>query len=88
MGIENLIPFFLGAIVLITVPGIDTISIITRSISQGQTIGIYSAIGICCGVFVHTSMAAFGLSAIVAASAVFYSIIKYAGAAYLVYLGI
>lgn len=88
MGIENLAAFFFAAIALIAVPGIDTFYILNRSITHGRKTGIYSAVGISCGIFVHTSLAAFGLSAIIATSALLYSIIKYAGAAYLIYLGI
>lgn len=88
MGIENLATFALAAIALITVPGIDTFYIMNHSITQGKKTGVYSAFGICCGIFVHTSVAAFGLSAIIAASAMLYSIVKYVGAAYLIYLGI
>lgn len=88
MGIENLPAFFFASVVLILSPGIDTIYVVSRSISQGRLVGIISAAGITCGLFIHTAMAAFGLSAIIATSALLYSIVKYAGAAYLIFLGI
>ena len=60
----------------------------TRSIAQGKKAGIASAFGIHTGILTHTIVAAIGLSAIVAASAITFSIIKYAGAIYLLYLAI
>ena len=88
MGLENLDTFVIVAIAIITVPGVDTFYILNYSIAQGKKTGIYSAFGVCLGILVHTSVAAFGLSAIIASSAILYSIVKYAGAAYLIFLGI
>lgn len=86
-GIENLPAFILAATVVVISPGVDTIMVLTRSISNGKTAGFYSAIGVCIGLLVHTSAATFGLSVILAKSAFAYSLIKYLGAAYLLYLG-
>jgi len=57
-------------------------------VSQGRLAGLVSAAGVCSGILVHTGFAAVGLSAILARSAVAFSVVKYAGAAYLVYLGV
>lgn len=86
-GIENLSAFILTAIIVVVSPGVDTIMVLTRSISNGKIAGFYSAIGVCIGLLVHTCAATFGLSMILAKSAFAYSLIKYLGAAYLMYLG-
>src|SRR3979411_1164919 len=79
-----------GAIVLgfVFIPGPATLLTVTRAVSSGARVGIATGAGIAAGDVVHTFMAIVGISAIVAASAVLFSIIKYIGAAYLVYLGI
>lgn len=87
-GIINLPAFILAGILLNLTPGADTMYILGRSISQGRKAGIYSALGIVTGVLFHTTFAAFGLSLIVARSAMAFNLIKYAGAVYLAYLGI
>jgi threonine/homoserine/homoserine lactone efflux protein len=69
-------------------PGNDMIYVFSRSISQGSTAGYYSAIGIFVGCFVHIAAAIFGLSAIMAGDPFLFELIKYAGAAYLFYIGI
>jgi threonine/homoserine/homoserine lactone efflux protein len=88
MGIENFWVFLSAGIILNLTPGQDTLYIIGQSISQGQKAGILSALGIGTGSIVHTLAAALGLSAILTSSAVMFQVIKYLGAAYLVYLGI
>ncbi len=80
--------FSLASIILALTPGPDMLYIATRSMAQGRSAGIVSALGVHSGVLVHTLAAAFGLSAIIVASATAFSIIKYAGAAYLIYLGL
>jgi len=69
-------------------PGSDTMYILSRSISQGKKAGILSALGIATGALAHCIFAALGLSIILAKSALAFEIVKYAGAAYLIYLGI
>lgn len=88
MGIINFTSFILASFVFILSPGIDTIFVLNKSILQGKKAGIYATLGICTGVLVHTTLAAFGLSLLLAKSALAFSMIKYLGAAYLVYLGI
>ncbi|WP_428912255.1 LysE family translocator [Niallia sp. Krafla_26] len=87
-GIHNFEVFLVLAILLNLTPGTDTMYIVSRSISQGRTAGMYSALGISAGVVAHTFLAAFGLSVILMQSAFLFNLIKIAGAIYLTYLGI
>jgi threonine/homoserine/homoserine lactone efflux protein len=87
-GIENYIGFIVAGILLNLTPGTDTMYILTRSITQGRRAGIYSVLGITSGGLIHTTFAAFCLSIILAKSALAFSIVKYIGVTYLVYLGI
>ena len=87
-GIENYVGFILAGILLNLTPGADTMYILTRSISQGRRAGYYSVLGIGTGALIHTTLASFGLSIILAKSALAFNLIKYMGVAYLVYLGI
>lgn len=86
-GIIHPETFLLTSILLNLTPGNDTIFILSRSIGQGRKAGIISALGIGTGSIVHTTLAAFGLSIIIAKSILLFSIIKYAGAIYLLYIG-
>lgn len=88
MGLENFLTFVITALIFIMTPGIDTVFILNKSIGQGKKAGIYSTLGINTGILVHTLFAALGLSLIIAKSAIAFAIIKYLGAAYLIYLGI
>jgi RhtB (resistance to homoserine/threonine) family protein len=81
-------PLFLLAVMLLNItPGPDTAFIVARSVSQGRRAGFVSVLGISAGCVVHTMATAFGLTAILAASAAAFTIIKILGAAYLIYLG-
>jgi threonine/homoserine/homoserine lactone efflux protein len=84
----NIETFFLAAVIVVVTPGIDTIMVLTRSISNGRKAGLYSALGVGLGLLVHTCAAGFGLSAVIAKSAFAFHFIKYLGAAYLFYVGI
>lgn len=88
VGIENLGGFIIAAIIVVTTPGIDTIMVLTRSISKGRTAGLYSALGVSLGLIFHTCAVTFGLSLIIAKSAIAFGIIKYLGAGYLIYIGL
>ena len=82
-------PLFLHtAVTLNLYPGPDTLYILGRSAAQGRAAGVISAVGIGVGAVIHTLLGAAGLTALVAASATAYQIVKWAGAAYLVYLGL
>lgn len=84
----NLALFVAASLALIATPGQDNIYILTRGVAQGRPAALVSAWGVCAGLLVHTAFAALGLSAILASSALAFSVVKYAGAAYLVYLGL
>ncbi|HYE53563.1 MAG TPA: LysE family translocator [Chitinophagaceae bacterium] len=88
MDINNFWVFALAALMLNLTPGNDMIYVATRSTGQGVKAGIVSALGITAGCMGHIFAAVIGLSAILAKSALAFDIIKYLGAAYLVYLGI
>jgi RhtB (resistance to homoserine/threonine) family protein len=80
--------FLILSLFVVMSPGIDTALITKRTISDGRTDGYKMALGITAGSLVHTFAAAFGLSAILMQSAAAFEIIKYAGAIYLIYLGV
>src|SRR5688500_8710178 len=86
-GIINFETFILTGILLNLTPGNDTIFILSRSIAQGKKAGIMSVLGISTGSIIHTTLAAFGLSIIIAKSILVFNVIKYVGAAYLFYIG-
>ncbi|AKB61464.1 LysE family translocator [Methanosarcina mazei] len=83
---SQLIYFIAASAALTFLPGPDILFVLTQSISQGKIAGIATATGLCTGILVHTSAAAFGISALVYKSALAFEIVKYAGAAYLLYL--
>jgi RhtB (resistance to homoserine/threonine) family protein len=87
-GIVQFETFLLTGILLNLTPGNDTIFILSKSIGQGKKAGIVSSAGIATGNLIHTVLAAFGLSIIVAKSLVIFNIIKFLGVAYLIFLGI
>lgn len=77
-----------ASLALILTPGQDMLYVATRSLAQGRMAGLFSAVGVCCGILVHTALAALGVGAILQASEGLFFALKLAGAAYLVYLGI
>ncbi|MFM0498870.1 LysE family translocator [Paraburkholderia caffeinilytica] len=81
--------FFVVAVFLLNVtPGPDTAYIVGRSVAQGRGAGLMSALGISAGCCVHSLACAFGLTALLAASATAFTVIKFVGAIYLIYLGV
>jgi threonine/homoserine/homoserine lactone efflux protein len=80
--------FVPAALLLLVVPGPAVLYIVTQSVSRGRRAGLVSMLGVQTGGLVHVAAAAVGLSALLASSAVAFSVVKYAGAAYLVFLGI
>ncbi len=78
---------FIGAAVALNVaPGPDILYILTKTISGGRKIGFVSSLGVCTGALFHVFLAAVGLSAILMTSAIAFTMVKYIGAAYLLYL--
>ncbi len=87
-GIINFGAFIVAGIILNLTPGADTMYILGRSISEGKKSGVISALGIASGALLHCIFAALGLSILLAKSATAFSIVKYIGAGYLIFLGI
>lgn len=85
---DQLLVFALASLALLLVPGPAVFYIVTRSAAQGRLAGLASVLGIQCGGMLHVLMASLGLSAILLSSALAFSLVNYAGAAYLVYLGL
>ncbi|WP_330230244.1 LysE family translocator [Nocardia sp. NBC_00508] len=78
--------FLLAAVTLVAIPGPNHLYITARSIAEGRRAGIASALGVETGTLLHVTAAAAGLSALIAASATAFGLLRYAGAAYLLYL--
>jgi threonine/homoserine/homoserine lactone efflux protein len=87
-GTASLGLFISAALVLLVVPGPAVLYIFARSVEQGRLAGFVSILGIHAATLVHVAAAALGLSAVLASSAFAFSVIKYAGAAYLIWLGL
>lgn len=85
---RSLMIFVAAALALLLAPGPAVLYIVARSIDQGALAGIVSVFGIGLGALVHVTAAALGLSALLVSSALAFMIVKYLGAAYLIYLGI
>jgi threonine/homoserine/homoserine lactone efflux protein len=80
--------FCLTVLPLILTPGPDIVYITTRGIAQGRQAALISTLGVCAGYLVHTALAVLGLTAVLYASEFLFNIVRYVGAAYLVYLGL
>src|ERR1700736_1025197 len=85
---SSLVLFVSAALLLLVIPGPAVFYILGRSIGQGRVAGLVSALGISVGSLVHTAAASVGLSALLMSSAIAFGIVKYLGAAYLIYLGV
>lgn len=88
LGTQHLTLFIVSGLLLNLTPGQDTLYIVGRTMSQGRRAGLLSVLGIVSGSIIHTLAAGFGLSAILATSALAFTVIKLAGAAYLIFLGV
>jgi threonine/homoserine/homoserine lactone efflux protein len=87
-GVHDL-PLFVAAGLLLNItPGVDLALIATRSATQGLRAGSAAALGVGAGCLVHVAAAALGLSALIASSATAFALLRWAGAAYLVWLGV
>ena len=85
---STLLLFVLGALALAAMPGPSVLYIVARGINQGRVAALVSVLGIASGDLVHITAAALGVSALLLSSALAFSVVKYLGAAYLIYLGI
>jgi threonine/homoserine/homoserine lactone efflux protein len=80
--------FAAASLAFLAIPGPSVFYIVTRSLVQGRRAGVTSMLGVQAGGLVHVVAAAFGVSALIASSATAFTIVKYAGAAYLIFLGV
>lgn len=88
LSFSTLIAFAAVAVAALFMPGPSVIYIVTRSLQQGHRAGLVSLLGVELGSLVHVGAAAAGLSAVLASSAVAFTVIRYVGAAYLIFLGV
>jgi threonine/homoserine/homoserine lactone efflux protein len=86
--LATLLLFAASVATLVLIPGPNLVYIVTRSVEAGRRAGLASILGVEIGTMIHVAAAAFGLSALLASSATAFEIVKYAGVAYLVYLGV
>src|SRR6266446_1313754 len=84
----SLLLFGLAALALLAIPGPAVLYVVVQSAEQGRRVGLASVAGVHLGTLVHVAAASAGLSAVIVASSVAFSVVKYAGAVYLVYLGV
>jgi threonine/homoserine/homoserine lactone efflux protein len=87
-GASSISVFAAAAALLLLTPGPAVLYIVARSVEQGRIAGLVSVFGITTGTLVHVLASTLGLSALLASSAIAFAIVKYAGAAYLIYLGV
>lgn len=88
LDVSSLLLFMTATIILNITPGPDMLYVIARSVGQGRAAGIASSLGIAAGCFVHILAVTFGLASLMMAVPTAYEIVKFAGAAYLIYLGV
>lgn len=88
VGLDQLLGFGVAALVLIVIPGPSVVFVVGRAVSYGHRVALASVVGNTAGLFVVMTLVALGLGAVVAESIVVFTVIKLAGAAYLVWLGI
>lgn len=86
--LSNLLAFSLASAVLIAVPGPSVLFVIGRSLALGWRGGVLTVLGNACGQFLQVAAVALGVGIVVAQSVILFSVVKFAGAAYLIYLGI
>lgn len=88
MELHQLLLFVAAGLLLNLTPGPDVLYIVSHALRQGARAGMVAALGITAGCFVHILAAAAGVSALMAASATAFTVLKWVGAAYLVYVGL
>jgi threonine/homoserine/homoserine lactone efflux protein len=88
MQFSQIILFAVASLALISVPGPNMIYVLTRGVSGGKRVGLYSAGGITMGILIYTVLAAIGLASLIKTSPIAFMVVKYSGAAYLLFLGI
>ena len=86
LGIELLLAFIGASVVLCFAPGPDNIFVLTQSALKGVRVGVYTTLGLCCGLIVHTVLVSLGVSVVFQTSPLAFIGLKVAGACYLLYL--
>jgi threonine/homoserine/homoserine lactone efflux protein len=84
--LSTLLLFTSASLLLALAPGPDNLFVLTQSALKGRLVGLVVTLGLCTGLIVHTSAVALGVAAVFQASALAFNLLKYAGAAYLLYL--
>ncbi len=87
-ALSSILLFIAATMALLVVPGPAVVYIVTRSVSQGRVAGLVSVLGIHVGSLVYVLATSFGLSALLLASSTAFLVVKYLGAAYLIWLGV
>jgi threonine/homoserine/homoserine lactone efflux protein len=82
----SVLSFLSAAIILTLMPGPDNLFTLAQSLAKGKNAGIFTTLGLCTGLLVHITAATIGISALIYQSAFAFTVVKYAGAAYLLYL--
>ncbi|MFQ6584617.1 LysE family translocator [Priestia megaterium] len=80
--------FILTTLLIAITPGADTVLVTKNTLNQGRKVGLKTVAGVCTGIVIHELLAILGLSAIIASSVLLFNIVKYAGAAFLIFMGI
>jgi len=88
MPLDQLLLFIAAGLLLNLTPGPDVLYVVSNALRGGARVGVVAALGITAGCFVHIFAAAVGVSALMAASATAFTVLKWLGAAYLVYVGV
>lgn len=82
------VAFVAASLIVLIIPGPGVLYVVARSVGQGFSAALASALGLSCGVLVHVAASTIGLSALLLTSSAAYAFVKYVGACYLIYLGI
>jgi len=86
LELSNIYLFLIASFLLCLAPGPDNIYVLTQGMTKSKKAAIVTTLGLCSGIIIHTSAAAFGISVIFKTSEIAFNIVKYAGAAYLLYI--
>ncbi len=86
LEVSNIYLFLIASFLLCLAPGPDNIYVLTQGMTKSKKAAIVTTLGLCSGIIIHTSAAAFGISVIFKTSEIAFNIVKYAGAAYLLYI--